>query len=184
MVNTDTNGIEIGRLRAMQMIVVAMALGIVIFLAVAEFSPIERSEEQDADDSWAMLTIVAVVAGVMSLPMGLLLPTVIVKVGRDKIAHASTHATGDSPGSDTSGQLQHLFQIRVFATVAVFEGAAFLAGVAYLLEHQVPALIVAGAMIVCILIQAPTHDRFRHWVENQSRRIDEARQLRGTPLSG
>lgn len=189
MLNTDQTLSSAQRLRALQLIIVAFAMGASIFIAVVTFLPIGQSNSRDGEDESTVLTLVAVAWGVMSVPLAVLLSVVVVKSGRDKIAKTSAQPAGSetrmsgSSEPDTAAQLYALFAAKTILTAAMFEGAALLAGVAYMLEHQVLALGVAVVTSMCIIIQLPTQDRFGHWIENQTRRVEEARQLHGNPLS-
>ena len=56
-------------------------------------------------------------------------------------------------------------------SVARFEGAALLAGVAYMLERQPLALGLAILMIAAVGSHIPTRDGFVGWLENQRRHL-------------
>jgi hypothetical protein len=51
--------------------------------------------------------------------------------------------------------------------LALLEGAAFFADVAYMQEGQPLALGVAGAAVMLILLRFPTESRLRGWLELQ-----------------
>ena len=189
MLNTDQTLYSAQRLRALQLIIVALTMGASIFIAVITFLPIGKSNSRNGEDESTSLTLVAVAGGVMSVPLAVLLSAVIVKSGRDKIAKTSARPAGSetrtsgSSEPDTAKQLQALFAAKTMLAASQFEGVALLSGIAYMQERNVLALVVAGLMVMCVISQIPTRDCIGHWIENQSRRIEEARQLHGNSLS-
>ena len=94
MLNTDQTLFSAQRLRALQLIIVAFAMGASIFIAVVTFLPIGQSNSRHGEDESTLLTLMAVAWGVMSVPLAVLLSAVVVKSGRDKIAKTSARPAG------------------------------------------------------------------------------------------
>jgi hypothetical protein len=74
--------------------------------------------------------------------------------------------------------LAAVYQTRAIIGAAFCQGAAFMACIAYLFEHQRPMLVVAGLLLLLILRYLPTPSRLESWIENELTTIHQMRQLR------
>jgi hypothetical protein len=60
--------------------------------------------------------------------------------------------------------------------MALLEGAAFLAGIAYLLEGSPAALGMMAAVVAIMLIRSPTAGRMQDWIVRQAEELERLRQ--------
>ena len=72
-----------------------------------------------------------------------------------------------------------LYFTQAIPTAAILEGAAFAAGIFYLVLDRSPwNLGVAGCLVGMILLQFPTRRHIREWVDRQLRLVTDERQFR------
>ena len=108
----------------------------------------------------------------------------MLRSGRERIAHGTEPVVTrrfpetNMPDSEQA-KLLMLLNTTTIVGAALLEGAAFANLVAFMLEGQVYSLILAALMLVGILLAIPTRRRVEDWLEVQSRRIQEFRQMAG-----
>lgn len=143
------------QVRAMQIIVFALAMGVVTFALVLllVIGPGEREEAPGKEFEPIISYVGLAVAGGCAV-VGVVLPRVL---ARQMPATAET------------------YQTTLIIGAALFESPAFLNLTAYMLEGQAFSLAVAGVMLVFILLLFPTVGRVREWLETRQRREEEQR---------
>ena len=149
-------------LRPMQIIVAALAGGVASFLVAVLFIRPPRGGGPPANS--LVLTYIGVGAAVVSLAVWAILPNLISRQSRNSVL------AGDAR------RLAANYQVRLIVGCALVEGIAFLNLVAYLIEHQLTSLVVAGILLVILLSQIPTLDRLERWIESELVAVDELRQ--------
>jgi hypothetical protein len=55
------------------------------------------------------------------------------------------------------------------------EGAALLAGLAYMIEKQIIALVVAAALITFLAARVPTITKLSEWIDERSDKLERIR---------
>jgi len=157
-----------------QIIVLTLFGGVLIFGAVVLFMPAD-----DRDGKLEILSLISIGMAVMSVFMSFLVPKLIVKTNRNKIANGdwSGDATSGTVHGTDGGKLSAVFQMTTIVGSALLEGAAFFALVAYMQEGHFAALVVVAVLMLGILFHFPTRSRIEGWVEAQLRLIDEERNL-------
>ncbi len=164
------------RVRVLQMVIGALTMGVVTFLAiavaireggVADFKP--------APDPSGIRYLLLGIAGMMLLA-GLVVPGIVVSARRRQMAGQT-----ESARAEEMDQLFGLFQVKTVVGAALTEGAAFLAIITYLLYGEVAALIAAGVFAALLLLLVPTWSRIERWLEDQMRRLAEERQTGTSP---
>jgi len=167
------------RVRAMQIIIAAMAIGVLVFLVVAHFvhakvGTIDKTHELD------LITHIALAYGVAALIGGPILAGALVRFGRRRLAKVggpATHRAGKASGFENKGLDGHanqLISLLVSKTIicgAIFEGAALFLGVGYLLNRSILTAACSVIMVVALLMQMPSRDRAQRWLEEQARQI-------------
>lgn len=164
------------RARTLQIIVAAMVLGALGFLVVGLVVP----HEESAPLPELTLTYVALSYGLIAVLGYVAIPGVITAHGRKRIARGTHHHSGDeslpeSLRSTDAGRLLTLFAEVLIIRCAMVEGGALLAGLAYLIERQGFAFLVAAWLILLLIVQIPTATRIQRWVEEQSHFVEELR---------
>ncbi|HZZ26497.1 MAG TPA: hypothetical protein VFE46_00715 [Pirellulales bacterium] len=77
-------------------------------------------------------------------------------------------------------QLTMTYQTSLIVGLALLEGAAFLAVMAYLMEAHWLALAMVGMITMVMLIKFPTANKVRAWLLAQADQIEQLRQTSGT----
>ncbi len=177
-----------GVTRMTQIIVGSLALGLLVFLTIVLFV-IEPTGPPAGPDranplGLPLLTLLAVVFGVVALVLSFLAPGMVIAGGLKQIAErppgdpAPTDPWKEGPtlpANDVGGLLP-LFQIQLIIASALTEGAAFFALIAYMVERHPFALGLAALLIVVLLSRFPTLDRVHGWLDDQSARLANLRR--------
>src|SRR5262249_44345999 len=142
---------------------VLIALGIILFIVLSE----GRAPQADLP----IVSLLAVVMMVLNTPMAFVVPRITAQNRLRELARQST----PSP-ADLRLALLDLRQSTLIISLALLEGTAFLAIVAFLLEVQVYVLGIVGLMLLVMLGQFPTETRVLAWMEMQLQRLAELRQ--------
>ena len=185
--------------RTCQIIVIALIMGVSIFLLITLFlvpAAINPGPAPAAGGPGApalppldgpgvpLITYLAVGMGITGLVLSFIIPTVIVTSARRKIAKGTWTPTAMSdptqtaklyPAGDT-GKLAFVYQNQLIIGSALCEGMAFFAGVAYMLERNPLALGMALVSLVCLAIRIPTRDRVNAWIDQQQSMLQTERQ--------
>ena len=181
-----------------QIIVGALITGVSIFLVIASVVDLRPNHGGGAaaggaagaaaqaaakpDQSLPFITYAALAYGAFSLPMSFIVPGLVAKQQRQAIAARKpapdTHPAskpGNSPERTqppTDG-LAAAFLNQLIIGAAVAEGAAFFAGVAYMIEKS-PIAIALGLVLVGTLVaRFPTANRVERWIDLQQEKLRE-----------
>jgi hypothetical protein len=193
-------------IRQGQIIVVALIVGVVVFLVIATMVDLGPNPGAAAGGAGAgaqgagqpsqtvpFITYSALAFGAFLLPMSFILPDLVAKNQRQAIiVGKGTSGTNPKPSltSATTSQatktaavdmdLAYLNQLIVGA--AMLEGAAFFGGVAYLVERNPIALAVALVLLAALVARFPTANLAERWTERQREKLREE-QLDGLSSS-
>jgi hypothetical protein len=130
------------------------------------------------------LTAVSVLFGAVSVVASILIPRVMVD---SALARMGTGGPGDldagrepgtkqvSPGGGAA-ELLPVYQTQLIVASALNEGAAFFAGIAYMIEHHAAAILVAGVLLALLLSRFPTAERIQAWLSAQLERLAAKRR--------
>jgi hypothetical protein len=173
------------RIRTLQIVVLALAAGVVSFLVIAVIVRVTREPDQLA--GLPVLTYVLLALAIVTLVFSLVFPERLFVRQRRKIAAGSWQPVlegQETPQVATellqagdAGKLYLLFNQRTVITAGMREGAGFLATIAFFLEGQVVALVVGVLVAVLVLMLFPTSNRVHHWIEQQLQLLDRDRRL-------
>jgi hypothetical protein len=166
--------------RVMQIIVAAMAMGIVFFFVVALFTAADGKAEVE-EPILKLISYIALAVGVGAAALSMTVPVLLATSlrrsaleGRLPIPRPSAENVadlGDVP------LLAGVYQTQTIIRAAILEGGAFLNLVAYIMEHQQLSLVAAGALLLLLIVQIPTVARVSDWVEAETKWSDELRQF-------
>lgn len=152
------------RVRVMQIITLALAMGIVSFMIVA----IVIRQQQGQPPATSMVTYLALGYAPIMLILQLSVPKMVSPARKpasssrlEDLAQPAASGLGDV------GMLCNIYQTRLIVAAALLEGAAFFALVAYLTEGNILTLIVAVVMLGCILARFPTVSKVERWIEQE-----------------
>lgn len=159
--------------RTAQIILLALAMGVVTFAAVVVFAV--SGGQQGRGNT---ITLLATVFAGADLVLCLLIPEFITATNRRKIAAGTWQAAqsqGPVPESD-AGRLALTYQVKMIIGTALLEGGCFLALVAYMTERQALGLAVAAVLLAALLAHFPTRARVEAWIEDQLHRVEDERR--------
>jgi hypothetical protein len=139
------------QVRAMQIIVFALAMGVLTFalMLVLVIQPEPTQED-------VLLAYVAAAAAAICIPVGFVVPRVIASQQPATLA---------------------MYQTKLIVGAAIFEGAAFFNLVTYMIEGQVFSLAIAGVLLLLILMHFPTVGGVQEWLETRTQRARDAEAL-------
>jgi hypothetical protein len=156
--------------RTMQIIVGALAIGVLNFEVIALF--IVTSSKDPAVDPPPM-TYAAIGAAVIAFFASALVPMFLAGPMKQQIATAQT-VTGAKPDFR---RYAGLYQTLLIIRCAILEGAAFFCLVSFTIEHHIAGPIVATLLLLAILVQFPTLSRLESWIETELVATAQLQQL-------
>jgi hypothetical protein len=166
--------------RMLQLITVAMVMGVVTFLMVAMVLRATGTAAMPKEGAQPVVTFVAVIMAVVMLVAQSIVPGLMVKAGRQKLAQARPGPGDDGADamSKPNGEAQEL--IRIFASmtivgIAMIEAPALLAVVAFMIEGKQLALLLAVGLVIILGYRIPTKIRAADWMDLQRRQLEQER---------
>jgi hypothetical protein len=177
---TDEERAYLGRMTmAMQIVVGALAAGIVSFLVVV----LVIGQPQAPLPGDRLLTYLSVAVGLVAVVVALILPGVIVRNNRQAVLEGKATASTPKqapPLPETLREIGSLatgYQTALIVRSALLEGAAFFALVAFMLQQQKLSLIVAGALLLSLLGGFPTRSKLEDAIHSDRRTLKQLRQM-------
>lgn len=175
--------------RTLQMIVIALLMGVVSFnVVVLVLRPGEAGGTRApiTPHSARVLGYAALAVGIAAL-LGLPpLARLLVASGRRSIARGSAPTlsvgamrteTREPFMQSAKGRLFQLYFTRTIVSAALVEGAAFVNLVACMQASWMPNLYVIVLLAVALAAQTPTMMRVETWLERQERMLEQERSL-------
>lgn len=151
------------RVRVMQIIVAAMALGIVSFMGITIFI---RLSQQQAPPEMPVLTYIALGYTPIALVLQAILPGMMA-AARSQTPERLEGLAGKGDEVPDVGSLCATYQTLLIISMAIIEGAAFLALIAYLVDGNVLTLGAALVLLAVLLAKFPTVSRVERWIEER-----------------
>lgn len=166
------------RVLTMQIIVFALMMGLVFFLAIVCF--VLPGNLSIAQNGLPLITLIGLgFAGMVLIAREIVVRT-ITTGGRRTILRGVTDDSGQS-STDSSGpaanQLVALYQTRMIIGAACAEGPAFFLLIAYMTERSPWALAAAIALILAVTAHFPTRQRVVDFIERQLSLVEQERQF-------
>ena len=167
--------------RTLQIIAMALAAGVFTFGLVVFLRPGGGLKPLDPQ---AIISIVMAVISLSLIPSRFIVPAAILRSGRQRIARGSepvvTRRSAETHMPDSEqAKLLMLLHTTTIVGAALLEGAAFANLTAFMLEGQVYSLVFAALMLLGIVLAIPTRNRVDAWLDAQTRRVQEVRQMAG-----
>jgi hypothetical protein len=186
MLDFDRREVVSARLRAAQIIVAAMVIGALAFLAVVHFlvPPNATGGSAARQSAIPIITYAAMAYAVTAIILGPIFATLMTTSTRRRLAKALPPEALRQAGSDDKAKrlaeavvsgLSALFLGKTIVNAALFEGGALFLGVAYMLERKPLVAVMAAILIVGLLSLVPTRDRANRWMDEQLRMLEEER---------
>ncbi|MFH1269062.1 MAG: hypothetical protein ABIK89_25325 [Planctomycetota bacterium] len=178
---------EVGRrVPTSQIIVASLVMGSFAFLVVA-IVIVQRGIVEPLDEGPPLVTYIAILFAAADFIAWLIVPRVMVTRARRDIAKGTWQMPSEQGAradldrfleqTGDAGKLLVAFQTKTIIGSAIFEGVAFLAVIAYMLENSPLALSLAIAMIIAVAAHFPTRSGVVHWIEDQLRLIEQEQQF-------
>ena len=165
-----TNTTKTGRVRVMQIIAFALIQGVAVFLAVAVFLSWGRPPGDPILEQLAAVFAAAAVLARFVIPAMVARGQVRqAKIMREELAARDSNDDQLSLGEQ---KLYAVYQTTLIIGMAMLEGAALFAGVAYLVGRHPWGLGIMGALLGMMIFSFPTTGRIEHWVEEQRRLLE------------
>jgi hypothetical protein len=183
--------------RICQIIVIALIMGVSIFLLITLFlvpAAINPGPAPAAGGPGApalppldgpgvpLITYLAVGMGITGLVLSFIIPGVVVASARRQIAKGTWAPMSDPtksgkiyPAGDT-GKLAVVYQTQLIIGSALCESMAFFAAIAYMLERNPLALGMALILLAAIAVHFPTRGRVNTWIDQQQSMLQTERQ--------
>ena len=147
------------QVKVLQIIILAMVMGVVMFAGIAMAMQREPSGDSLLSYTAAGMALFGIVARVV-------VPAAIVGKLRQQLAEE----TGLSAEAATA-RLATMYQTRTIVAAALVEGPALIALVAYLMEGKLMALGCAAVMLATLATLFPTANSARSWLEGQTAQL-------------
>ena len=167
-----------GLLRNLQIIVVALAAGVLVFLVIIVFF---LGTGMQPLDPGAVISLTMVALAFACVLARFIVPGLAVSSARQTIAQGTWKPSVNQPNipvPDTDeGKLAAVFMTKTILGSAMLEGAAFGNLVAYMLDGQVYSLVLGIVFMLAILVTFPTRDGLEQWIDQQMRRVKEIRDM-------
>ena len=165
--------------RAMQVVVLALAAGVVTFGVIVTVIGAEPPGDRQPEPS--IISYLAVAAACVALVASIAVPGLLAAIARRRIvtgqpAMPNPKLTLPAELGDV-GPIAVVYQTRLIVSVAFLEGAAFFNLIAYLLEGQLMSLTAAAIMLIALVSRFPTASQMTGWVEEQLKAIEQLRQM-------
>lgn len=176
------------QVRTLQIIIAALAAGVIVFLAgtLVIASPDQGPDGGDAELplGLGLMTLVALFMTASMVVARVIVPSQMTAAARRRIAAGTWHPPQSTQATEKlleqtgdAGKLSMIFMMRTIVAAALLEGAAFTSIVAYMQEGSTVALGLAVALAAGILLHFPTAPRVAGWIEAQLRRVEEERDM-------
>ncbi len=169
------------RLRTMQIVAGALLMGVLIFLGIVLYMVwIQNKGAGTAPPAdMPLLSLLAAVFFVIQAPLSFLIPQFLTRNALGQIASGNWKAPPGFNAADFPSDASKLLGIRQTAMIvglALLEGAAFFACIAYLLEAQPWVLAIILVSVLLMMMNFPTEGRVRSWLALQAEQLDELRR--------
>ena len=178
--NSLQNDDLVKQVRVMQLITIALAMGVLVFgIVVVAMGPQEDRnprepapanqageasakappEEAPEEEGQPLIAYMGALFALLSFGPGLLLPRFLARQGAGK------------------GGLVELYQTTLIIGMAIFEGAAFFNLVAYMIDGQAFSVAIAAILFLIILMHFPQVSRVQEWLEQREREASDRQAL-------
>ncbi|MDA0586889.1 MAG: hypothetical protein O2820_07610 [Planctomycetota bacterium] len=141
--------------KGMKIVTVALIMGVVVFLGVATFI----KSDPDPNAGTPMMTYMAAGFALINLGVRAVMLTVIPK---NQIQQQRQHITDSEEGRK---RLAGIYQSRLIIGMALCEGSAFFAIIAWMSESNELALGVILFLVTVMIMSFPFRQRVLDWID-------------------
>lgn len=148
-------------LMTMQLIAGAMIASVTVFGVITLV--ITMGDESHG----TMVTYLAIGLGAMAFVLRIAVPGMVAKSQIDAFKQQEDAKLDNE--EELRPQLLTVYQTQMTVGFALLEGACFFNLIAYIIERQVPTLVVTFVLLATMMSTFPARDRVEHWVDDQLR---------------
>ncbi len=163
--------------RTMQIIALALILGVIVFGLVVLLGGIGAQEPAETP----ILAIIAAIAALISVIAAPLVSKMIVSRMRQAVVAGKQFNAGGSKSIPEAvgevGSLVTIYQTQQIISRAILEGAAFINLAAYMTESQPMSLVFAVFLLIAMCFKFPTRGYLEKWVHEEMTAIEQLRSL-------
>jgi hypothetical protein len=168
-----------GVTRVLQIVVLAQVLAALIFLVLVVF--VIEPPAPVGPPAAVSVTNAFMIWAVAAVALWLVIPAKIVAATRRRIV-ARTSSTGpiartDDFASRNDGELCSMYTVRTIVATSILEGTTFMLLIAFMMERQPVALAAGAVFIIATIFHTPTPPRVVRWIQHQTERMDQDRQI-------
>jgi hypothetical protein len=152
------------RVKTMQVVALALASGVTIFLLIALL--VLRSGTILGENPWSVkdpLVLVGVLMALSVVPMSLFLPRMLDRQTLQTLAPPAPGAAGATM-EDLENRLAAAYQSRMIVSNALVEGVGLANGIFYFLTGSGISLLCAVLCIALLWMKIPTRSQVQDWM--------------------
>lgn len=171
----EHEGLLAGVVTTLRIITLAMTAGLLVFIVVAAMvvgapkAPEPANPGVPADKAMPVLTVAAIAAAAILLPLSVAIPGILGDARRRTLALAK-------PSSADVPALIQIQQTKLILGAALTEGPGFFAVIAFMVERNPIALALALLIVFFLALRFPIHARVVHWLDGQLDRLENERR--------
>jgi hypothetical protein len=152
----------------MRIIHLALCLGVLV--ATVVLVVVRHSQAPQTDNP--LLIYLGIGFAVMAVAAAWFVPATMDTETRKRMAGGE----GPTLSADPVVNWALLYQTRLIVRCALLEGAAFFQPIAYFVAGHPVSLVVAAVLFLLLVLQFPTVDRIRAWIDRQRDQVEQIRQ--------
>lgn len=153
------------QLRVMQIIAVALMMGVLMFLGVVL---VMTQGDIFGQGNPGMLTMIAAGFAGLMIVNHLVVPALVTKAQLNKL---NSEESGPKDSDNTKDSLLAIYQTQLIITLALLEGAAFFNLISVMIEHHVISLIAAILLLGLMAVRFPSRTKVSWWVQDRLREL-------------
>lgn len=154
------------QLRVMQIIAVALMMGVLMFFGVVLM--ITQGAIFGQGNPGMMTMIAAGFAGLM-IVNHLIIPALIARAQLNKL---NSEEAGPKDSDNTKDSLLAIYRTQLIITLALLEGAAFFNLVSVMIEKHMISVIAAVVLLSLMVARFPTRTKVSWWIQDKSRELN------------
>ena len=169
------------RLRTMQIVAGTLLMGVLIFLGIVLYLVLVQNQGVGTapPGDLPLLSLLAVAFFVIQAPLSFVVPRFLIQAALRQIASGGWKLPPGANATDLGTDASKLLAVRqtsLIVGLALVEGTAFFACIAYLLEAQPWVLAIILACVLLMMVNFPTEGRVRSWLAGQADQLDQLRR--------
>ena len=154
------------QLRVMQIIAVALMMGVLMFFGVVL---VTTQGDIFGQGNPGILTMIAAGFAGLMIVNHLVIPALVTKAQLSKF---KSENPGPKVSDSTTDSLLAIYRIQLIITLALLEGAAFFNLISVMIEKHVISLIASIVLLGLMAVRFPTRTKVSWWVQDKLRELN------------